>query len=96
MSCEKWLRTLGLSVLEKRALRGNLIALCCFLRRGRGGGDADLSFLWYSAIGHVGMVQGCSGEVQTGLKKHFFSKKVFKHQNWLPREVLDALSLVSV
>lgn len=55
-----------------------------------------ISLLWYSAIGHVGMVQGCSGQVQTGLKKHFFSKKVFKHQNWLPREVLDALSLVSV
>lgn len=33
-----------MSVLEKRGIRGDLIALCSFLRRGRGGGGADLSF----------------------------------------------------
>ncbi|KAJ7398833.1 hypothetical protein BTVI_121476 [Pitangus sulphuratus] len=40
--CEKQLRSLVLFSLEKRRLRGNLIAVCKFFMRGRGGADTDL------------------------------------------------------
>lgn len=41
MSYEEQIRTLDLSSLEERRLRDYLIALCSFLRRWRGEGDAE-------------------------------------------------------
>ncbi|KAK4816598.1 LOW QUALITY PROTEIN: hypothetical protein QYF61_018646, partial [Mycteria americana] len=81
MSCEEQLRTLGLSSLEKRRLRGDLIALYSFLRRGSGEGSADL-FSLGSMTGH--------GRFRVDIRKHFFTKMVVKHWNRLSGEVADA------
>ncbi|KAK4806977.1 hypothetical protein QYF61_027344 [Mycteria americana] len=82
MSYEERLRTLGLSSLEKRRLRGNLIALYSFLRRGSGEGGADLS--------HGNGSKLLQRRFSLDIRKHFFTKSVVKHWNRLPREVVDA------
>jgi len=45
MACAERLRTMGLCGLEKCRLRGNLVALYSFLRRGSGEGGAELFYL---------------------------------------------------
>jgi len=93
MSCEEPLRTLDLSSLEKRRLRGNLIALYSFLRRGSGEGCAEL----FSLVSGDRMCRNGSklhqGRFRLGVRKHLFTKRVVKHWNKVPREVVNALRL---
>ena len=65
MSCEELLRTMGLSSLEKRKLRGVLIALYSFLGRG-GGEEGDYVFSLGSSASTCGNGSKLhpSGEVQ--------------------------------
>lgn len=51
-NCEEWLGTLGLSSLNKRKFRGDLVALCSFLRRGIMKGGAEISSLGSSGRMH--------------------------------------------
>ncbi|GAB0176695.1 hypothetical protein GRJ2_000134700 [Grus japonensis] len=94
MSCEEQLRTLGLSSLEKRMLRGHLIDLYSFLSRGAGEGGAELFFL-----GSCDRTRGNGSKLrQKGwfkldIRKHFFTKRMVKHWNRLPREVVNAPNL---
>ncbi|GAB0183172.1 hypothetical protein GRJ2_000782500 [Grus japonensis] len=90
---EECLRTLGLSSLEKRRLKGDLMALSSFLRRGSGEGGADLISLGSSDRMHGNGSKLCQGRFTLALRKHFFTERVVKHWNRLPREVVDGPSL---
>ncbi|KAK4817118.1 hypothetical protein QYF61_027981 [Mycteria americana] len=94
MSCEDQLRTWGLSSLEKRRLRGDLIALYSFLRRGSGEGGADLFSLGSSDRMPGNGSKLCQRRFRLDIRKHFCTKRVVKHWKWLPGEVVNAPSLL--
>ncbi|KAK4812755.1 hypothetical protein QYF61_018304 [Mycteria americana] len=69
-SYEERLRELGLFSLEKRRLRGDLLALYNCLKG------------------------GCrEGRFRLDIRKFFFTERVIKHWNRLPREVVESPSL---
>ena len=92
-SYEERLRTLDLSSLEKRRLRGGLIALYSFLRRGSGEGGADLFSLVSSDRMHGNGSELCQGRFRLDMRQHFFTERAVKPWNRLPGEVVDAPSL---
>jgi len=79
--------------LEKRKLRGDLIAVYTFLKGGSGAGGAELISLVTSArIGEQRM-KLCQGKFRLDMRKRLISEQVAGHWNRLPREVVTAPSL---
>jgi len=84
------LRTPGLSYLKKMGLRGDLLALCRFLRRGRAEGGAELFSLGSSDLTHGSGSKLCQGRFRQDVRKLFFAERVVKPWNRLPAEAVDA------
>ncbi|KAJ7407025.1 hypothetical protein WISP_129249 [Willisornis vidua] len=88
---EEWLRSLGLFILEKRKLRGDLIEVYNFLMKRTG--SSDLFSVVISDRTRGNSLKLCQGSFRLDIRKRFFTQRVIGNLKRLHKEVVTAPSL---